>query len=321
MNAPPLLVSFTSVEKYIEALPEVQKNKYSDDITQLVSSNIPPVVSKLCLALLFGYSLDFIYALSSKPNKFYRSFTLKKGNKSRQIFAPKVALKVIQKWFAVHLGNVIEFQPHVIGFVKGKSFADAAKLHIGARWVLSVDIVDFFPSISKEDIVETLVATQYYSIKAAELISDLCCLNGVLAQGSPASPLLSNLFMRTLDEELVGLSKKYNVIVSRYADDIVFSGKDEYDLNLLNDLEKIFEDSSLNLNTQKTYFADTIKGQRLKVHGLLVKEEKIALTKGYRNKLRAYKHMIEKGRVEEKDIKRLTGHVKFAEFINSKSDI
>ncbi|MFR9680748.1 reverse transcriptase family protein [Acinetobacter sp. SEK570] len=257
MNAPPLLVSFTSVEKYIEALPEAQKNKYSCEIQQLVSKNIPPVVSKLCLALLFGYSLDFIYILSAKPNKFYRSFTLKKGNKTRQIFAPKVALKVIQKWFATHLSNVVEFQPHVIGFVKGKSFADAAKLHIGARWVLSVDIVDFFLCIPKEDVIQSLISTEYYSFKGAELISDLCCLNGVLAQGSPASPLLSNLVMRPLDEKLVQLSKEYNVVVSRYADDIVFSGKGEYDSGLLNDLEVIFADSYLNLNTQKTYYADS----------------------------------------------------------------
>ena len=53
------------------------------------------------------------------------------------------------------------------------------------------------------------------------------------------------------------------------------------------------------------------------VHGLLVKQDKIALTKNYRNKLRAYKHMIENNKVAEKDIKRLTGHINFSEFIES----
>ena len=35
MNAPPLLVSFTSVEKYIEALPEKHRESYATDIIAL----------------------------------------------------------------------------------------------------------------------------------------------------------------------------------------------------------------------------------------------------------------------------------------------
>ena len=316
MNAPPLLVSFTSVEKYIEALPVTYQERYSNDIKELYSKGFPPVVSKSCLAILFGYSSDFIYTLATEQHKFYRSFSIKKGKKTRQIFAPKVGLKVIQKWFGSHLSNVIEFQPHVLGFIKGKSFADASKIHIGARWILSIDIVDFFPSINKTNVVHALIS-ESYSPKSAELIADLCCLNDVLTQGSPASPILSNLFMKQIDIKLVELSQQYNICLSRYADDITFSGKQDYPENLLTDLQKIFEETNLTLNTQKTYFADTSKGQRLKVHGLLVKEDKIALTKGYRNKLRAYKHMIKNEKVDEKDIKRLTGHIKFSEFIES----
>jgi len=316
MNAPPLLVSFTSVEKYIEALPISHQDKYSGNIKELYSRGFPPIVSKLCLAILFGYSSDFIYTLSTKPNKFYRSFSIRNGKKTRQIFAPKVALKVIQKWFSTHLSKVIEFQPHVVGFIKGKSFADASKIHIGARWVLSVDIVNFFSSIHKDDVVQSLIL-ENYSSKSAELIANLCCLNGVLAQGSPASPILSNLFMKDIDVKLVELSQKYNICISRYADDITFSGKNDYSENLLQDLEEIFNGSNLKLNTQKTYFSDASKGQRLKVHGLLVQQDKIALTKSYRNKLRAYKHMIKNEKVAEKDIKRLTGHINFSEFIES----
>ena len=51
MNAPPLLVSFTSVEKYIEALPEKHRESYATDIIALYSQGFPPVVSKSCLAI------------------------------------------------------------------------------------------------------------------------------------------------------------------------------------------------------------------------------------------------------------------------------
>lgn len=74
------------------------------------------------------------------------------------------------------------------------------------------------------------------------------------------------------------------------------------------------------LNKNKNYFADSEKGQRLKVHGLLVKEEGISLTKGYRNKIWAFRHMIVQGKVSEEDIPRLKGHIELSEFIERKNN-
>lgn len=318
MYAAPLLVSFSSINKYIEALPEKHKTEYLQEIQVLYARSLPPVVSVHNLAIMFGYSPNFVYTLSKCPNKFYRSFEILQGNKRRTIYSPKVALKVIQKWFGFHLSNVISFPLHVCGFVKGRSFIDAAKQHIGAKWILSFDIKDFFPSITIQAVTESLIHVGY-SEQAAKLLAELCCLNKVLSQGSPASPILSNICMRLIDDELIKVAKKYNVIVTRYVDDIVFSGKNDFNNQLKTDIENLFNDSPFTLNSQKTYFADSAQGQRLKVHGLLVKESKITLTKGYRNKLRAYKYMLNSGRVSENDIARITGHVKFSEFIEVKS--
>jgi RNA-directed DNA polymerase len=314
MNAPPLLISFNYVDKFLEALPEKQRKRYSNEVIDLITQTYPPVVSPYCLAVMFGYSLQFVHALSSKQHKFYRSFDIRQGKKVRRIYSPRVALKVIQKWFGHHLSNALDFPPHICGFVKGRSFADAAKQHIGASWIYSIDIKDFFPSISEENVAESLVKLGY-SDQGAKLIAALCCLNGALAQGSPASPVLSNLYMREIDKTLLGIAQKNSFKVTRYADDIVFSGTEGFNENLSVELEKVFDGTALQLNTNKTFFADQLKGQRLKVHGLLVKEDKITLTKGYRNKLRAYKHMLDSGKVCENDIARLTGHVTFAEFI------
>lgn len=158
-----------------------------------------------------------------------------------------------------------------------------------------------------------------YSNEGADLAAGLCCLDGALAQGSPASPVLSNIFMKSIDEEIFTLAGKYSLTVTRYADDIVFSGKDDFNEGVMVELTDIFSKTSLKINDEKVYFADANKGQRLKVHGLLVKEERINLTKGYRNKLRAYKHMLKEGKVKEEDIARIYGHVKFGEFIERKS--
>ncbi len=316
MNAAPLLVSFKSVNKYLESLPETHQAEYSEEIQRLAAQSLPPVVSSYCLAVMFGYSLNFIYALSKRQSKFYRTFEIRKGTKKRIINSPKVALKVIQKWLGYHLANAIAFPPHVCGFVKGRSFADAAKQHIGAKWVFSIDIVNFFPSISKSAISESLV-TIGYSKQASDLIADLCCLNDVLAQGSPASPVLSNIYMRMIDNDILELAQKYNFKVTRYADDIVFSGVNDFNPSIEQDLDLLFQNTPFQLNTGKRYLAFSNKGQRLKVHGLLVKEDKISLTKGYRNKLRAFKHLLNTDKIKETDIPRINGHIKFSEFIEN----
>lgn len=51
---------------------------------------------------------------------------------------------------------------------------------------------------------------------------------------------------------------------------------------------------------------------RLKVHGLLVHGEKVRLTKGYRNRIRAYKHLYGKDKIKDEDVKRIVGHITYA---------
>ena len=46
---------------------------------------------------------------------------------------------------------------------------------------------------------------------------------GVLPQGAPTSPMLSNLVAKNLDEDLYEYSQNNNFIYSRYADDLTFS--------------------------------------------------------------------------------------------------
>ncbi|HDY7822779.1 TPA: reverse transcriptase family protein [Vibrio vulnificus] len=318
MNAAPLLVSFNSMDKLLESLPLSQVEKYQQNIQFLYEKSLPPAASAPCLAVLFGYSTDFVYALSKNQYKFYRSFQISHGKKLRTIHSPRVALKVVQKWLGYHLSSAISFDSHVCGFIKGRSFVDAAKTHEGAKWVYSVDIADFFPSVTSEQVSEALVSIGYLP-ESSELIANLCTLDNVLPQGSPASPVLSNLVMQGIDRELLCLADKHSLKVSRYADDIVFSGTDAFNDELPQALDSLFEQSSFSLNRDKTFFADAEKGQRLKVHGLLVKDDQVTLTKGYRNKIRAFRHMLAQGKVCEEDIPRLQGHLKFFEFINEKN--
>ncbi len=314
MIAPPLLVSYSSFEDYLEALDPGLRRLHENRMRGLIDRGLPPVVSARCLATLFGYSTKFVNAMAQQNWKYYRVFTIRQGKKRREIQAPKVAIKVIQKWFGYHLAKAITFEDFVCGFVSGKSAPLAAAQHVNARWVYSVDINNFFPSTPNDAVAKSLIQIGY-SDRAASLLAGLLCYRRALAQGSPASPVISNLVFNELDQQLKQLAHENNLRFTRYADDIVFSGTDKIPSNLKDQVRALFENTYWKLSADKEYYAEI--PNRLKVHGLLVHGDRVRLTKGYRNKIRAYKHLLEKGQIKDEDIKRIKGHIQYAKSIDN----
>ena len=67
-------------------------------IQALVNRCLPPVTSRHTLATMFGINPGLIWSMENRTQRYYRSFTIPKGQTVRRIDAPKVALKIIQKW-------------------------------------------------------------------------------------------------------------------------------------------------------------------------------------------------------------------------------
>jgi RNA-directed DNA polymerase len=317
MNPPPFLLSFSATDEFLRALEPDLRETYGNAIRNLVEQRLPPVVSIRCLATLFGFSPRFVGALYSRTHRYYRTFLIPKGRGQRIIHAPKVALKVIQKWFGFHLAKAVNFESAIFGFVEGRSAIAAAASHCGAEWVYSVDIEDFFNSTAQEKVESSLVQLGY-SEHGANLIGKLCCYEGMLSQGSPASPVLSNLVFRPADNELIATAGKYDLRYTRYADDLVFSGKEQFPAELQEAVREIIESRGWRLAIHKEYLA--VRPKRLKVHGLLVHETKPRLTKGYRNRIRAFQHLLETNQVAPEDISRFQGHISYSRSVNKIAD-
>ena len=317
MLAPPLLVSYSNLDDYLDSLSPELRKQHETGIRELVERNLPPVVSSQCLAILFGYSTKFITSMANRNWKYYRLFSIQKGKKTRHIQAPKVALKVIQKWFGNHLAQSTTFQDHVYGFIPNKSAPKAAAQHANAKWVYSVDISDFFRS-TPATVVKEALTNLGYSDSAAKLLSQLLCFKKNLAQGSPASPVISNIVFRDIDDQLKALADQYQLRLTRYADDIVFSGTQEFPEIIKSEVEKMINGTCWKLSAEKEYYSHLPK--RLKVHGLLVHGESPRLTKGYRNKIRAYKHLMNSQKVKEKDLSRIQGHINYSNSVDKLKD-
>lgn len=191
-------------------------------IAALLSATTPRDVASI---LGIEYS-RLIYHLYKTPiEKKYTDFTIpKKAGGTRSICSPISPLKIIQKNLVRLLEAVYSPRPSVHGFVADKSILSNARLHAGSKYVLNLDLEDFFPSINFGRVRGMFMARPYkLPASVATTLAQICCHKGTLPQGAPTSPIISNMICAKLDGELQRLAKEHHCRYSRYADDITFS--------------------------------------------------------------------------------------------------
>jgi len=106
------------------------------------------------------------------------------------------------------------------------------------------------------------------------------------------------------------LAQQHQIQYTRYADDIVFSGKGEFPSDLINEVKAAVEGHGWQLAISKERYSE--RPNRLKVYGLLVHGTRPRLTKGYRNRIRAFKHLVSANKVLEEDMQIVKGHLAYA---------
>lgn len=166
------------------------------------------------------------YAFHIKKGHRYTSFSIPKRNgRKRPIEAPRRTLKYIQRLIHESLTRVYGPHPAVHGFRSGRSIVTNAQRHLGRRYVLNIDLADFFPSITRKRIYGRLVTDPYsFDPKVANLIASLSTNDYLqLPQGSPSSPVIANIVTAGLDHDLAKLCGSLRGRYTRYADDITIS--------------------------------------------------------------------------------------------------
>ena len=167
-----------------------------------------------------------VYHLYRTPeNRKYVEFSIsKKSGHPRTISAPSTALKLIQRKLSQVLYSVYEPKASIHGFLPARSIVTNAKQHLRKRFVLNIDLKDFFPSIHFGRVRGIFIAPPYNLPKeVATVLAQICCYSGRLPQGAPTSPVVSNMVCARMDSQLRLLAKEFKCTYTRYADDITFS--------------------------------------------------------------------------------------------------
>ena len=166
------------------------------------------------------------YAFHIDKKRAYTTFGVpRRHGRDRLIDAPVPTLKYIQRIIHESLTRLYGPHPAVHGFRSERSIVTNAQNHSGRRYLLNVDLEDFFPSITRQRIYGRLVAAPYsLHNNVANLIAALSTnAFSQLPQGSPSSPVIANIMAAQLDAELAQLCGSLGCWYTRYADDITIS--------------------------------------------------------------------------------------------------
>lgn len=265
-------------------------------------------------------TLDLFIEIHGNTLCEYHYFEIpKKSGGYRKISAPSLPLKLIQRAIADVLTELYCPLSCVHGFVPNRNIVTNASLHTNKKYVLNVDIQDFFPNTTYASIIKVLKDAPFsFHDEVAKAIARFACLNGGLPQGSPLSPILTNMHCVTLDNQLSEFAKSYKLHYSRYADDLTFSGsKPVFDKRFFSSLNKIVRNSGYELKQSKTRIQS--KNMRQEVTGLVV-NDKINVNRQYIRELRAMIHLVHNGYYPKLDAK-IEGKLAFLSMIKGKDQV
>lgn len=193
-------------------------------VKKLILNNTIVITDFNHLAKLLGIKARFLAKIIANPKSFYYNFEIpKRSGGTRQISAPYPVLLNAQRWIYNNILIHIKINDHAKGFIKSTSIVDNAKVHLNYNYILKMDIEDFFPSIKKNRVM-SIFRNLGYTKKISYYLSTLCCLDECLPQGAVTSPCISNIIAKRMDARINGLSKRFNLNYSRYADDFTLSG-------------------------------------------------------------------------------------------------
>lgn len=184
------------------------------------------------------------------------------------------------------------YHTSAFAYVKKRCTVDAVKRHQqnNSKWFAKLDLHNFFGSTTPEFVMSMfsmvfpfseVVKTQRGrdSLRTA---LELAFLDGVLPQGTPISPLITNVMMIPVDFKLTKALRDFNkqrFIYTRYADDFIISS--QYDFNVC-DIEELVCDvlkgfsAPFSINESKTRYGSSA-GRNWNLGVMLNKDNEITV--------------------------------------------
>jgi len=255
------------------------------------------------LASMLSINLHQLDELLINPT-YAPFFIPKKKGGTRKIVSPNQQLKFVQQKLLQFFQLFYEANCsiHVHGFSKSTSNQNThspivcnAIPHINKKNILSLDLKDFFESITAKQIFELFRSEIFeFSDRISYILTRLTTFNGTLPTGAPTSPILSNFVFLQKDIVISNYVKSLNVGYTRYADDLTFSSNNLPLNELIAPIQEII--APFLIQPKKTRILH--QNRKQKVTGIIV-NKKINVDRQFLKKTRAMLHDYSRNGLEQ----------------------
>lgn len=237
-----------------------------------------------------------------KRADLYDTFYIpKKSGGVRRIDAPmpelKAALRELKALMETEMFAL--YHTSAFGYVKGRSTVSSIKRHQAnqSRWFLKLDFSNFFGNTTLEFLMKTIsnifpfseICNDKTGRVALQKALSLAFLNDGLPQGTPISPMITNLMMIPIDHRLYNTLRDFddhNFVYTRYADDLLISCRYNFEyhkvVKLVQDTLAQFS-APFSLKDEKTRYGSSA-GSNWNLGVMLNKDNEITI--GHKNKAR-----------------------------------
>jgi len=315
------------------------------DEEKLAASGLPVITDDKALAAFLGleykqlrflvYHRDVVTA-----DHYYRYKVPKRSGGQRNIAAPKTVLKNAQRKILSGILEKVEISGSAHGFIQGRSILTGARAHkTEPALLINVDLENFFPTITFQR-VRGMFKAFGYSGYVASLLAMICTYcermpievkgqvkyvktsDRILPQGSPASPMITNIICRRLDNKMDALAAKHGFSYSRYADDMSFSFEAEPEgktiKHIVYEIQTAVHSEGLRINEGKTRYLRP--NNRQSITGIVINNEQPGVPKAWVRKLRAALYNANKlkksGKADPRSIGEIRGMAAWLKSVN-----
>lgn len=242
----------TFLYEKLEIVTKLFEGDHYENYTNFYKRTLNVAEGPMLMAIKIWEDFKDSHINFNKEDFYERFYIPKRSGGQREIIAPKEELKSIQNYFKHILENVLRVLPSNLAhaYVKNRSIRTNATYHSRSNHFIKIDFDNFFPSITTECLEQVLPQIGIFHHKDTEKwvwgnsyrernkeikypvlqkfitnLIEISTLDDKLPQGTPLSPILSNLIMIPFDYHLNEALKAQSkpMIATRYADDVTIS--------------------------------------------------------------------------------------------------
>ncbi|UTY57698.1 reverse transcriptase family protein [Massilia sp. erpn] len=270
------------------------------------ANRIITTIDILCRALDIPVEELEAVLLIPAEEKYSSQERRKKDGSIRVVHNPHHRLRRIQRRLNKRLfsnQDFISWPDHIFGSIPNQKFEDGehpkdyvacARVHCGAKSILTLDIENFFGNIHINQVLKVFTELLQFSPEVADIVAQICCHKEYLIQGALTSSYIAGLILFDVEGKVVERLSRKNLRYTRLVDDInVSSIVSDYNFGYAKTIiEEMLIGKDLPVNHSKTriQYCSTLP---LTVHGLRVGFKEPRLPSDEVRKIRAAVHAIE----------------------------